>query len=140
MNKKGKFRGMHIHVLEENKHLDNTWAYGYLCGKGDYIETEEGIEKLIDSDTAGQYIGMTDKNGKEIYEGDIVIIRDGQLDEEDGFFVIKYDEGTARFVLNGDSLEYDFDSIDQKKCEITGNIYENLELLDLDFLKERIKR
>lgn len=81
-------------------------------------------------DVLMQYIGKIDREAREIYEGDIVIIRDGQIDEDDGFFVIRYDKDTARFVLSGKSLEYDFDSIDQRKCEIAGNVYENSALLD----------
>lgn len=126
MSREFKFKGLHTHAFEENKHLDGTWVYGYLCGNGHYIETDEGVEKLIDPDTVGQYIGLTDKNKKKIYEGDKVIITDGQIDEEDGVFIVEYDRDTARFVLSGESLECDFDSIDSKRVEVTGNIHKDI--------------
>lgn len=75
-----------------------------------------------------QYIGIVDKNGKEIYEGDIVNI-DAFGAEEDGYFLVKFENESARYILSGDRLVYDFDNIYGNECEIIGNIYENPQLL-----------
>lgn len=130
MNRKIKFRGLHIHVASENVHLNGTWVHGYLCGGGHYIEPNEGIEKLIDCDTVGQFTGLTDKNGKEIYEGDIILA---------GYYKWKskvvWDEKCARFIgLTNDKdvniVYVDMvDKDDKSAVEVIGNIYENPELL-----------
>lgn len=80
-----------------------------------------------DLDTICQYIGLTDKNDKKIWENDIV-----ELPDEEGYFTCKWEEDAARFVMNGDGLTVDFDNYWSYQTEVAGNIFDNPELLEVE--------
>jgi len=71
-----------------------------------------------------QYTGLHDKNGKEIYENDIVYVR-----SEDENAIIEWNEQIARFIIRFDGWIADFDNYYGKELEIMGDIYNNPELL-----------
>ena len=75
MEGKKQYRGKHIHVLQENGHLDGTWVIGFLEAENYIAESNENglvVEKLVDRDTVGLCSGKKDKSGKDIFQGDIL--------------------------------------------------------------------
>lgn len=101
--------------LEPN---DNTvkliWVKGYDCieEKDIMMKREKGFELI-------QYTGLHDKNGNEIYEGDI-------LKYDDELWIVEYQDGAFRgFWDNIVEDLYELADI----SEVVGNIYENSELL-----------
>lgn len=122
MQREIKFRGLRV----DNGDL----VYGYyVYTKGDnkhWIIKLGEYKREVLSESVGQYTGLHDKNGKEIYEGNLITI--DQEDEED-VFVIKWDDDTARFVMECTSYTCDFDNYSGPECEIIGNIFDNQGIL-----------
>lgn len=114
-----KFRGFNA--------KNNQWLYGsYILNRGahfvapdEFADGKTWDDYEVDPATVGQFTGLTDKNGKEIYEGDIIrhkdmvkpyhVIYDGrQFTPNDGFRSLSY----------------------PKHWEVIGNIHDNPELLE----------
>ncbi len=105
-----------------------TWEYGFLS----WLDTprERGYfinNKRIDERTLGQFTGMTDKNGKKIFEGDIIQFgsQRGSISE------VKYIEKNAGFLVKdrwGD-WHWLYDICASTHCDVIGNIHDNKELL-----------
>lgn len=123
------FRGKHMHVCPENKHLDGTWVEGYLADENHINDGK--YEFLIDPETICQYTGLTDKNGKKIWENDIL---EGHLDDkfpEDVTRekVIWHESGWKTEEPGCDNKEY-LDEFDTENFEVVGNVFDNPELLE----------
>lgn len=123
-----KFRG---------KRLDNgEWVDGFVLFSQDKSEAviakltaTESVCENVDPATVGQFTGNRDNNGKEIYEGDIIIekLRRARKDGERlviCFDDFEYDGKNANGATTSLSLLVEYHTI-----EVIGNIHDNPELL-----------
>ena len=126
MNREIKFRGKSV--------MDNTygnWLYSSGIKYGDDVELmycdEDTSEEwhYIDKNTLGQYTGLHDKNGKEIYEGDIL----KSIRWNDIYLVKQI--GTAYYLCRKGKNRFNKITTwnNAEKSEVIGNIYDNSELL-----------
>lgn len=97
------------------------------------------VQAEVIPETAGQYTCLKDKNGVEIYEGDIVLYEDCEMSTENGYGdafinkgIIEYVEDNCCFnVTERQTVELaDVLYKQNETLEIIGNIYENKELLE----------
>ena len=100
------------------------WAYGFIRVINAETLNPEMIE--IDRKTVGQYTGLTDNNGKKIFEGDIVQHDFGteQIGKQNA--VVEYSQRHAGFMIKPlDNWMY----CEKADCIVIGNIHDNSELL-----------
>lgn len=129
-------------ILFRGKRIDNReWVEGYLYGMGEkrYILYELpnsaptiGIE--VDPETICQYTGLTDKNGKKIWEGDVVGYWDtysteNGLSEADCVGEVVWDDETISFQVTNRLSAESYEVLDE--CSVIGNVFDNPELLEV---------
>jgi len=134
MTREIKFRAEKLCKEGEEK----EWVYGYFIratdsmlnpkGNGEIIKTQYFIFNdsvlapfEINPKTVGQYTGLKDKNGEEIWEGDLA------TDAHDEHYEVVFSDASFAVVHDGNVIEplYEVAS----GIEIIGKIYENPELL-----------
>lgn len=96
----------------------------------DYVEATQiilpnGHSYECEPETVGEFTGLHDRNGKEIYEGDVVKVPNGDFGE------VKYNDNMFKIMNCRSNGKVWFSSYDYWSggCEILGNIYENPDLL-----------
>ena len=92
----------------------------------------DAIKELQDDYIFLEYTGLKDKNGKEIYEGDLMLTDDVYHDYEDGVAINALPDGKIYPVEHRDGAFFAGDELLYEVAtasEIIGNVYENSDLL-----------
>lgn len=134
MSREILFRAKHIHAMDSNEHLNGTLVQGYLSDKNYIYDKSLEGEFLVDEDTICQYTGLTDKNGKKIFEGDIV--RYGEICgevkfglHESNWQICKHNQGFFVTFPKEYSLRNEL-GYWRNKIAVVGNVFDNPELLE----------
>ena len=129
--RKIKFRGF------TTNYTDNEWVYGdlihydtgeiYIMSQNDKYWDIPNDGERVDEITVCQFTGLEDKNGREIYEGDILKFEKGNI------MYVEWDDEYKGFILvdpTGDEGSASIGNWYVERTEVIGNIFENIELLN----------
>lgn len=124
---------------------ENRWVYGAYslwdyCSETQTMTTDASIIDYNDEclwirvipETVGQYTGLTDKNGKKIFEGDIVKTKTGRLCEVYWFSSPNMLGWDLRPVEFKNQAPTSYDLFKSDNLEVVGNIHDNPEVLEVN--------
>lgn len=124
------FRGKAINRdkgYHRTEYKNGDWVYGLLTRHYDErfenlpaeMTDTSGISGIeVDYKSIGQHTGLVDRNGKKIFEGDIVEI----LTENEEIGVVEYDNGGFEVKADGFTVDY-HTNIYSTDLEVIGNIH-----------------
>ena len=121
-------------LFRGKRKYNGEWVEGFyykdLWSDNAHYIIYDGTDYEVIPETVGQYTGLEDKNGKRIFEGDIVYCK-SRLDNAN--MVIIFECGQFRMVLSENYRSYQTNSgFYDTNCfdkEVIGNIYDTPELL-----------
>ena len=114
--------------------MESSWFYGngVMQGKGDFsviYQTEPNFDKhVVYTDTIGQYTDSIDRNGNQIFEGDIL-----QNVKTKEIVVVEWSSEHSSFLLHNLTRNWICYMQGLVLLEVIGNIYDNPELLEKPF-------
>lgn len=125
------------YLFKAKRKYNGEWVEGYLYGIWEkrYIlwGMTNDIPNMIEVDqsTICQCTGLKDKNGKLIWENDIMVAHlDDKYPEDETYQRVLWHEGGFCAKENGSKEINPIDEFDQKYFEVCGNIFDNKELLE----------
>lgn len=133
MSREIKFRGKRIG--------NGEWVEGDLTRYSKYmsyitVDLVEGEVYEVLTPTVGQYTGLHDKNGTEIYEGDIIRTRETDADDWEIYLVKYFGEQDYPAFDTEPHIDCDSNGLSHAmaccEVEIIGNIHDNPELIGGD--------
>lgn len=138
------------------KRIDNNkWAYGGLIQADDYCIIDQGNELYVERDynfrgdthffqlsgvmcdekTVGQFTGLLDKNGKEIYEGDIISVNGKYpklvkyIDDYACFCLANITDLNKKWISPWQQVSSSWWNDFKREIRVIGNIYDNPDLI-----------
>ena len=126
-------------ILFRGKKYNGEWAYGYYvqannswhgygkhkewivcsaCANGGWFVLQE--KHAVIPETVGQYTGLKDKNGKKIFEGDVI-----KCEEENERGVIIFESCSACFIVQFETYALKYNCHFGIDLEVIGNIHDN---------------
>lgn len=116
-------------ILFRGKRSDNgNWIEGHLFARiNDCFIIPLPIitsKSLVDGETVGQFTGLKDKNGKKIFDGDILDVM------HQGVFECRWDEGNFEFGLSNSKESFGIAYVSPNDIFVIGNIHDNPKLLE----------
>lgn len=136
IGRNGGCNGMREIKFRGRRKNSSEWVYGAflaipkLCSYIYDVQPDgQATRYLVDEDTVGQFTGLLDSNGKEIYEGDIVKSMNGfgVVEYVLDTFLVTWRKPKALEMLNARLFAVASDNAD---CHVIGNIYDSPELLE----------
>lgn len=129
-------------ILFRGKAFNGEWEYGVPVFSGlnnelAFMKQMHSYDHQVIPETVGQYTGITDDNGKKIFEGDILSITN---DDPDYDYITKVYLDCNTLCVDVQGQDYDCTSIgfaigiwddECDRLEVIGNIHDNPELLEV---------
>jgi len=126
MNREIKFRAWD----KDKKEMVGGFGVHSDFGHAFDMDFDNGEEYIFENYILMQFTGLKDKNGKEIYEGDIVMIYRFKRDNDIGEVKYHFNRFVIGFSDNfGDLGKVEFYASKMNDYDVIGNIHENKELL-----------